>query len=648
MTNLNSLTLPSADGDTTIVASVGSLPECLGLSGGGSLKESLDGLQARLAMPARYEVIDELGRGGMGIVYKVRDVETCEIVAIKILKPGVAGDPAMRESLRKEVCLARKVTHKNVCRIHEFTRTETTACISMEYVDGESLLSRLRRRGALAVADAIEIAQQICAGLREAHAQGIVHRDLKPANIIIAQDRTVKIMDFGVARRTREADQTTGTLEGTPAYMSPEQLEMKPATSATDIYALGLVLYEMVSGARAFSGENAIALALQQIRELPKPPSEIIPTIPTKLDAAILKCLEKDPTKRFASVDDLSAALEKAAGPATPPGPPSIDFTKLEPVRVAARTVGHAALADLNLLSDILHRSAKRASETTRQKVTEWFVALRKCHWRSGPSRKAQAIAFGAMLLGTALVFGFMMRQETHAEQTSGTPRQPLIAPVPVPQSSATHLATQPPTPFAEREFEFDTTPADASADTVTSADPGAAVSPRPGSAVDSKSNARLTRAAFTSAVEKSKPLPRPFNTQLSLSSPTPHAALNDSSVLAIPSAVSIPLDDRAVPSAELLALRPAKAPAPPNTSTQPEPALSEAYLEVGSFNDSAWADDAVNQLSHLGFTAFAVHKSHLWMQSYLVEVGPFRTLDARESAEARLAANGFKSHAVK
>ncbi len=650
MTNSDFPTLPSTEGDTTIVASVGSLPHNFGFGAGATLKDSLDGLHARLAIPARYEVLDELGRGGMGIVYKVRDVETCEIVAIKILKPGIASDPAMRENLRKEVCLARKVTHKNVCRIHEFTRSETTACISMEYVDGESLLSKLHRRGALSVADAVEIAQQICAGLREAHAQGIVHRDLKPANIVIARDRAVKIMDFGVARRTRDAgDQTTGTLAGTPAYMSPEQLEMKPVTASTDIYAVGLVLYEMVTGAPAFSGENAIALALQQIREMPKRPSEIISTIPAKLDAAILKCLEKDPAKRFASVDDLSVTLGRALGPATSPSLPAIDLAKLEPVKIAARTVARAAVADFSLLGKTIKRSAVRVAETARPKAERWIAAVRTHNWHSRLSRKAQGVAFGAMLFGTTLVFAFMVRQEIHAEPSSSL-RTAVMAAAPPSQSAAPADSSQPapPTPFDEKEFEFQTTPVAASAGTDVQPDQDAAPSSTMKSQHVPNANARLARAVFTSTIQKSRSQPRPLSQKIA---PTPAvAAVPASSTIAStsPSALSIPVDDGALSSATLLTLQPATARSAPNASAQPQPPLSEPYLEVGSFNDSDWADEAVNRLSRLGFAAFAVHKSRLWIQSYHVEVGPFKTTNGLESAEARLAANGFKSHAVK
>jgi serine/threonine protein kinase len=261
------------------------------------------------SIPSRYQILDELGTGGTGVVYKVRCLETGEIVALKVLKPGIASDQEQQDNLRKEVCLARKVTHKNVCRIHEFSRSNGMAFISMEFVEGENLLSKLRRDGRLSVGKSFEIARQICAGLREAHSQGIVHRDLKPANIMLDQNGVVKIMDFGIARLSQGNGLMTGTMAGTPAYMAPEQVELKPIGPRTDIYAVGILIYEMVTGSQAFDGDTPIAIALKQIRESPKRPRELVPDLPASVESLILKCLHKDPARRFQSVDELYAAL---------------------------------------------------------------------------------------------------------------------------------------------------------------------------------------------------------------------------------------------------------------------------------------------------------------------------------------------------
>lgn len=272
-----------------------------------------DRLAATSNIPPRYEVLSQIGAGGIGIVYKARDLETGEIVALKILKPEIASDPEAQENFKRELCLARKITHKNVCRIHEFSRSNGTAYASMELIEGESLSARLYRAGALPLNDALEIARQISAGLREAHAQGIVHRDLKPANIMLDRAGNVKIMDFGIARMIQREGPMTGTIVGTPAYMSPEQAELKPVSSCTDIYALGLVLYEMITGVPAFTGDTPVAVALKQIRDYPKRPREIVPQLSRAIDAVIMKCLQKDAANRFQSAEAFEAALVKAA-----------------------------------------------------------------------------------------------------------------------------------------------------------------------------------------------------------------------------------------------------------------------------------------------------------------------------------------------
>jgi serine/threonine protein kinase len=227
------------------------------------------------------------------------------------LRPGIGEDPAMQENLRREVCLARKVTHKNVCRIHELSRSSGVPYISMEFVEGESLLSRLRRNRPLPWQDVLKLTQQICAGLREAHLQGVVHTDLKPANIMMDRSGSVKIMDFGIAQPLQGAAEGNSAQFGTPAYMAPEQVECKRLDARTDIYALGLLLYEMATGAPPFDGETPIAVAAKQLREIPAQPREIEPALSVEAEAVILKCLEKDPAKRFQSVDELWAALKK-------------------------------------------------------------------------------------------------------------------------------------------------------------------------------------------------------------------------------------------------------------------------------------------------------------------------------------------------
>ena len=261
----------------------------------------------------RYDILAEAGRGAMGQVYKARDRETGETVALKILKVEISSDPEMIERFKSELLFARKITHKNVCRVHEFNRVDGVAYTSMEFVEGESLRSVLKRFGSVTLRKGADIALQICSGLKEAHAQGIVHRDLKPENVMIDAKGNVKIMDFGIARSMEALTLSTGALIGTPAYMAPEQAAGKPVDHRADIYALGLMLYEMFTGLQAFRGDNAISVALKQMNEAPRPPREIEPSISPAIERAILRCLEKDPDNRFQSVAELESGLLSTA-----------------------------------------------------------------------------------------------------------------------------------------------------------------------------------------------------------------------------------------------------------------------------------------------------------------------------------------------
>jgi serine/threonine protein kinase len=273
----------------------------------------------------RYDLLGELGRGGMGIVYKARDRETDEVVALKILKPEIAARPDLIERFKAELRLARKITHKNVCRAHELLRQGDTVAITMEYVEGESLRAILERFGGVPLRRGLEWTKQICSALAEAHAQGVVHRDLKPENILIARDSTVKVMDFGIARSVEAGGATTtGAILGTPAYMSPEQAEGKPVDARTDIYALGLILYEMFTGQRAFHADTPAALVAKHLTEPPPSPRSVEPDLPARLDRAILKCLEKDPKKRFQAVAEIDGALAEKETPAAVTAQPQL------------------------------------------------------------------------------------------------------------------------------------------------------------------------------------------------------------------------------------------------------------------------------------------------------------------------------------
>jgi len=305
--------------DTVLLSDVSDAPALIAEISAPALANSNLSSLSLAALGQRYDILGEAGQGSMGNVYKARDRETGETVALKLLKPEIASDQAMMERFKNELLFARKITHKNVCRVHEFNRIGGIAYTSMEFVEGESLRSVLNRFGGLPTRKASEVALQICSGLKEAHAQGIVHRDLKPENVMIDTQGNVKIMDFGIARSMEAATRLTGSMVGTPAYMAPEQVAGKPVDYRTDIYSLGLMLYEMFTGRQAFSADTPVAVALKQIRETPPPPHEIEPSIPIGIEKATLKCLEKEPGKRFQSVAELEKAL-RAPGAAAAAG----------------------------------------------------------------------------------------------------------------------------------------------------------------------------------------------------------------------------------------------------------------------------------------------------------------------------------------
>jgi serine/threonine protein kinase len=258
----------------------------------------------------RYEILQELGRGGMGIVFKAMDRETSELVALKVLRPEVLEDKLMMERFKNELRIARKITHKNVCRIYEFTHIQQGPCIAMEYVEGETIRSLLNRIGVFSLRSALDITRQICSGLREAHAQGVAHRDLKPENLMMDRYGQIKIMDFGIARIFSGHSATTfAGIVGTPAYMAPEQVENRTVDQRADIYSCGLIVYEMVTGREVFKADTPLAVAYKQVHEAAPPPRSVDPAIPEKVETLILQCIEKEPERRFQTVVELEKAL---------------------------------------------------------------------------------------------------------------------------------------------------------------------------------------------------------------------------------------------------------------------------------------------------------------------------------------------------
>lgn len=258
----------------------------------------------------RYQIIEELGKGGMGRVYKVHDTKIKEKIALKLIKPEITKDKKTIERFSNELKLARKIRHKNICQMFDLGEERGTHFITMEFVPGQDLKGLTRQTGQLAVGTTISIAQQICDGLTEAHKLGVVHRDLKPSNIMIDKEGDVRIMDFGIARSLKAKGITgTGMMIGTPEYMSPEQVEGKEVDQRSDIYSLGVILYEMLTGQVPFEGDTPFSVAMKHKTEAPLNPRKVNAQIPENLSSLVLRCLKKDKEKRYQSPGEVKSEL---------------------------------------------------------------------------------------------------------------------------------------------------------------------------------------------------------------------------------------------------------------------------------------------------------------------------------------------------
>jgi tetratricopeptide (TPR) repeat protein len=298
-------TLPGGSSSTLPGDSGSTLP---GDSRGGPGDQAM---AAGAVLGGRYEILDVIGKGGMGWVYKARDREIDRVVALKVIRRELAQDETIIKRFREEIILARKVTHKNVLRIHDIAEAEGVKFMSMPFIEGKDLKTIITEQGALGIDETVRIATQVLEALKSAHDAGVIHRDLKPQNIMIDNDGTVCVADFGIAKSADAGGMTvTGQIVGTPEYMSPEQAEGKEVDYRTDLYSFGLVLYEMLTGDVPFKADSIISTLMLRLREPPKPPSMVRPEVPQWLDRMTMKSIERNVADRYATADEILADIE--------------------------------------------------------------------------------------------------------------------------------------------------------------------------------------------------------------------------------------------------------------------------------------------------------------------------------------------------
>jgi len=324
---------------------------------------------------AHYEIVEKIGAGGMGVVYKALDSHLGRIVALKVLPADRVADPERQRRFVQEARAASALNHPHIVTVYDIDEADGVHFIAMEYVEGRTLADAIGRKG-LPLRAALQLGAQIADALARAHTQGIVHRDLKPANVMVTADGVAKVLDFGLAKLVEteaSEDDTTdlrpltdeGTIVGTAAYMSPEQAQGKRVDSRSDIFSFGAVLYEMVTGRRAFPGETKVSTLAAILKEEPKPASEVAPGVPRELERLIQHCLRKDPARRFQHMDDVRTLLEQLRedsdsgklAAATP-------SARLAPSRAALGGLALAALAAIAAVGFWLSRRTYTAPDT--------------------------------------------------------------------------------------------------------------------------------------------------------------------------------------------------------------------------------------------------------------------------------------------
>jgi eukaryotic-like serine/threonine-protein kinase len=406
---------------------------------------SFDELAPGILFAERYELLRVLGQGGFAKVFLASDRMLDGTCAVKVLSPAVAHDEAHLKRFRREVTLARRISHKNVCKLYDVGQAGSLAFLTMECVDGQSLHEMLGSRQPLELRLGLEICLQIAQGLAAAHDEGVVHRDLKPHNVLLDRSGTVKLLDFGIARAMDTDGLTaTGVTMGTPTYMSPEQCRGERGDLRSDLYSLGVVMYQLFTGHPPFSADTPLGLLFRHVDQVPQPPVEINAGLPPSVNQLVLRCLAKQPEQRFASAREVASAIEAALSELGHPpgtgtgGSPASTGTWAAAAAAKASPAsepGPAESAEPTAATLLAHPTAPSAQETTAGPAAPAGA-------KPGPGPRyaaAAAVAVG-LVLAAVLALPRLM---------PGPPDPPGTGPVPALQEASP--AADPPPPVLAR-----------------------------------------------------------------------------------------------------------------------------------------------------------------------------------------------------
>lgn len=355
----------------------------------------------------RYEIGKRIGRGGMAEIFQARDILLDRPVAIKVLFPEFATDPAFVERFRREAQAAANLNHPNIVGVYDWGKVNNTYYIAMEYVNGRTLADILKQSGTLTPMQVCDVMSEVAAALISAHQNGVIHRDIKPGNILVSTTGQIKVADFGIARAlgagVEQGLTQTGAVMGTATYFSPEQAQGAPTDQRSDLYSLGVVMYEMLSGVAPFTGENAVAIAYKQVHEYAMPLDQRMPAVPTEVAAIVAKCMEKLPDDRYSSAEQVRDDLRRFVE-----GMPVLAMTDRSENERSTRVLPQT---DINATTVISPQDA--ATELLPKTPTNASVATNYPPYDDKTPQRTAVFVFGALLAAIVLLAGGLFLYQT-------------------------------------------------------------------------------------------------------------------------------------------------------------------------------------------------------------------------------------------